>query len=68
MLLSQRAWDAQWGEQDHRWELDRGLVSECLQAMDLRDFMVSEILRRLPTCGHDSSSVPRAVGSCSQGC
>lgn len=43
-MLSQRAWDAQWGEQDHRWELDRGLVSECLQAMDLRDFMVSEVL------------------------
>lgn len=48
MLLSQRAWDAQWGEQDPRWELDRGLVSECLQAVDLRDFMVSEVLGLLP--------------------
>lgn len=47
-MLSQHAWDAQWGEQDHRWELDHELVSECLQAMDLRDFMVSEVLGLLP--------------------
>lgn len=49
------------GRAGHRWKLDRGLVSECLQAVDLRDFMVSEIPEHLPTCGCDSGRVPRAV-------
>lgn len=67
MLLSQRVCDARQGEQDRRWELDHGLVSICLQAVDLRDFMASEVLGLLLTCACASARVPRAVGSCGQG-